>query len=111
MQEITLREVCNMVGVTRRAVQWYERAGLVNSIGKNKYGHLLYDGEMVKKIKTIKLYQNFGFNVKDIKVLFEVSDEKYVEMMNGRVEMMKEELTVIETNIRKAEQMIMEKQK
>ena len=38
MQEMTLREICNIVGVSRRAVQGYEENGLVISSGKNKYG-------------------------------------------------------------------------
>lgn len=67
MQQKTLREVCNMVGVARRAIQGYEKIGLVASVGKNKYGYLLYDEEAIEKIRTIKQYQEFGFKVKEIK--------------------------------------------
>ena len=49
MQQKTLREVCNMVGVTRRAIQGYEKIGFVASAGKNKYGYLLYDEEAIEK--------------------------------------------------------------
>lgn len=35
---MTLREVCNKTGVSRRAIQGYEKVGLVLSSGKNKYG-------------------------------------------------------------------------
>ena len=69
MGTMTLREVCNMVGVTRRAVQCYEHEGLVASTGKNKYGYLLYDEQAVKHIQDIKMYQDFGFALKGIKVL------------------------------------------
>ena len=40
--EKTLRQVCTELKVSRRAVQGYEKAGLVAASGKNKYGHLLY---------------------------------------------------------------------
>ena len=40
-----LNEVCRDTGVSRRAVQGYENAGLVRATAKNKYGHLLY-GEL-----------------------------------------------------------------
>ena len=43
MDELTLREVCNRIGVSRRAVQGYESAGLVNAAHKNERGYLLYD--------------------------------------------------------------------
>lgn len=111
MEEMTLREVCNMVGVSRRAVQGYEDAGLVVSSGKNKYGYLLYDGAVVEKIRCIKQYQEFGFTVKEIKVLMTSSEDVYVEMMTNRVEIMKAQLKSLVTNIEVAEKMIAEKQR
>ena len=53
---MTLREVCNKIGVSRRAIQGYEEVRLVLSSGKNKYGHLLYDDLAVEKIQFIKQY-------------------------------------------------------
>ena len=35
------REICETLGVSRRALQGYEKAGLVTASGRNKYGHLL----------------------------------------------------------------------
>ena len=69
MVMMTLREVCNMVGVTRRAVQCYGHEGLVASTGKNKYKYLLYDKKAARHIQDIKMYQDFGFTLKCIKVL------------------------------------------
>ena len=43
MEEMTLREICLSIGVSRRAVQGYEKAKLVSDTGKTKRGHLLYD--------------------------------------------------------------------
>ena len=45
MAEMTLRELCDSLGVSRRAVQGYEKAGLVSPEGKNERGYLLYSGE------------------------------------------------------------------
>ena len=55
MDELLLREVCELVGVTRRAIQGYEKSGLVAATGKNKMGHLLYDKTAIDTIKEIKL--------------------------------------------------------
>lgn len=111
MQKMTLREVCNMVGVSRRAIQGYEDAGLVVSSGKNKYGYLLYDGAAVEKIHCIKQYQEFGFTVKEIKVLMTASEDAYVEMISNKVEIMKAQLKSLVANIEVAEKMIAEKQR
>lgn len=108
---MTLKEVCNLVGVTRRAVQGYEDARLVVSSGKNKYGHLLYDGETVEKIRYIKQYQEFGFTVNEIKALLTASEDMYVEMLSDRVEIMKAQLKSLVANIEVAEKMIAEKQR
>lgn len=40
---MTLREVCDTYGVSRRAVQGYEKAGLISASQKNERGYLLYD--------------------------------------------------------------------
>lgn len=110
MQEITLREVCNMVGVSRRAVQGYEAAGLVVSSGKNKYGYLIYNAEAVEEIRCIKQYQDFGFSIKEIKKLLTSKDDVYVEMMSNRVEIMKKQLNSLLSNIEVAEKMIIGRQ-
>lgn len=111
MEVMTLREVCNMVGVTRRAVQCYEQEGLVSSTGKNKYGYLLYDDVAVKRIQEIKMYQDFGFALKDIKLLLEYPEKEYVEMMEIRLTEMKKQLSKLEVNVVKVEELIAEKQK
>ena len=54
MREKTLKEVCEEIGVTRRAVQGYEQAGMIQASGKNKYGYLLYDEATVEVIRKIK---------------------------------------------------------
>lgn len=109
MQEMTLKEVCKKLGVTRRAVQGYEKAGLVSFSGKNKYGYLLYDEFAIEKIRIIKKYQDFGFVIREIKELLVASDEIYVDMMKERVATMKKELERLENNIQMAEIYIQER--
>ena len=69
MKYMTLREVCNDFGVSRRAVQGYEKANLVSASGKNERGYLLYDEDSQERIKRIKLFQQMGFTIKEIKEL------------------------------------------
>ena len=52
----TLREVCEQLGITRRVVQGYEKAGLVSASGRNKYGYLLYNAKVQKRISQIRLF-------------------------------------------------------
>lgn len=67
--EKTLREVCAELQISRRAVQGYEKMGLVTPSGKNKYGYLLYGEEEVRMIRRIHFYQRIGFSLREIKAL------------------------------------------
>lgn len=106
MKRMTLKEVCNYVGVTRRAVQGYEKARLVTSIGKNKYGYLLYDDTGIEKIKMVKQYQGFGFSVKEIKKLLAVTESEYVDLLERQLLKMRVDLQKMQANIEVLEQMI-----
>ena len=104
----TLHEVCDAFGVTRRAVQGYEKAGLVSAEGKNERGYLLYDEEAQKKIERIRLFQQFGFTIKEIKKLMEVSPAELKKALERQVEKMKGERMKMDELIRKAEAFIQE---
>ena len=79
----TLSQVCNLLEISRRAVQGYEKAGLVKATGKNKYGYLLYDEAAQQRIKRIKLMQQLGFKVKEIKdVIDSPAINLQIEKMN-----------------------------
>ena len=107
--EKLLREVCEMLNVSRRAVQGYEKTGLVKPTGKNKYGYLLYDEAAIDRIRSIKQYQDFGFSIKKIKLLMEVSDKMYMEMMCQRLEIMRGRREELDTQIKEAEELIKRK--
>lgn len=63
---MTLREICETLEVSRRAIQGYENAGLVKATGRNKYGHLLYDDKAKERIAKIRFYQQLGLSIADI---------------------------------------------
>ena len=66
-----LREICETLDISRRALQGYEKAGLVAPSGKNKYGHLLYRETERERIRLIRFYQLLGFRLKEIRVILE----------------------------------------
>ena len=86
MKDKTLREICEAFGVTRRAVQGYEKAGLLVASGKNKRGYLLYDEECQQRIQRIKLYQQMGFKVREIKKLLDASKSDLKEALENQVQ-------------------------
>lgn len=59
----TLKEVEEIVGLKRRAIQEYESAGLATKpIHKNKYGYLLYSEQEIERLWQLRFYKELGYN-------------------------------------------------
>lgn len=66
-KEMTIRQISETLGVSRRTIQIYESNQLITSCGKTKYGHLLYDASTVRRITVIRFFQNLGMSLKEIR--------------------------------------------
>lgn len=88
----TLKEVCTEFDVSRRAVQGYEKAGLVKATRKNKYGHLLYNQNAQERIERIKLFQDLGFSIKEICILIDAPKDVLLPKLEERVQIITAEL-------------------
>ena len=75
----TLSEIRKELGISRKAIQGYEKHGLVSPCGKDKYGHLIYDEKALEMIIKIRFYQKLGFSVQEVKELF-YRDEGQLKM-------------------------------
>ena len=104
----SLREVCDSLGVSRRAIQNYEKAGLVAPAERNKYGYLLYGEKEQQRISQIKMYQKFGFTVKEIRELMDASEKEKREALVKKVDELRVKKHEIEDIIETAEKMVVE---
>ncbi|MCI6008444.1 MAG: MerR family transcriptional regulator [Ruminococcus sp.] len=62
MELISLKSVCELLKVSRRSIQCYEKAGLLMPTDKNKYGHLLYDESAFHRAKMIRFFKSLVLN-------------------------------------------------
>ncbi len=106
MNTMTLREVCNTFDVSRRAVQGYEKAGLITPSGKNERGYLLYDGKAQKRIQQIRLFQQIGFSLKEIGEIIDVDDSVRNMALERQLDKLREEERNIEVLIQKIYRLI-----
>lgn len=106
MKNMTLREVCDTFNVSRRAVQGYEKAGLVAATGKNERGYLLYDEEMQARIKKIKLYQQMGFSLKEVREIIDAPDSILKTALEKQVKKLEKERDKSEMLIEQARRLI-----
>lgn len=106
MKYMTLREVCSVADVSRRAVQGYEKAGLVSASKKNERGYLLYDVYSLERIKKIKFFQQLGLTVKEIKSVINSPNDILKSVLEDRVEKLKAKKSQTEHLIKKAYELI-----
>lgn len=108
MKDMTLREVCESTGASRRAIQGYESAGLVTPTGKNDRGHLIYSELMQDRIRKIKLYQDLGFSIKEIVEIIEAPPHILKPALESRLEGLQSEATNMQTKIKIIKELISE---
>lgn len=106
MNDMTLREVCENTGVSRRAVQGYEKAGLVAATGKNNRGHLLYDENSQERIRRIKLFQELGFSIREITEIIDAPNKILKSALEERLEGLQSESRNMTSKINKARELI-----
>lgn len=104
----TLQEIHNTLGITRCAIQGYEKMGLVRASDKNKYGYLLYGENELRRIEKIKMYQEFGLKLKEIKELIDAPNHIVKAALERQVEKLKKEQEKLNTLISQAEAVIKE---
>lgn len=73
---LTVKEIGKKYGISRMMLQLYERIGLIQHIGRNKYGHLYYNLDMEKRILYIRHLQLCGFTLPEIKEMFELTKDE-----------------------------------
>ncbi len=69
-----LNEIINEVGMTKRAVKYYEEKGLL-SVDKDRNGYRNYSVQDVETLKKISVYRKLGISIKDIQSLLENGDK------------------------------------
>ncbi|MBQ3375738.1 MAG: MerR family transcriptional regulator [Erysipelotrichaceae bacterium] len=95
----TLKEVCNELKVSRRAIQGYESKQLIKPVAKNKYGHLLYNEEIIKRIAFIRFSQEIGFSINDISSLIDSPIEDIKNSISNQAEVLLREKETIERRL------------
>ncbi len=88
----TLREICTKYQVSRRAIQGYEKMGLVFPTSRTERGYLLYDLDMQQRIGRVKLFQEMGFTLIEIKTIIDAPVSELQIALKERIEGIKEEI-------------------
>ena len=69
-----LNEIIKEVGMTKRAVKYYEEKGLL-IVNKDNNGYRNYSKQDVDTLKKISVYRKLGISIKDIQKLLKTDDK------------------------------------
>ena len=71
---MTVHEVSKLTGVSIRALQYYDKIGLMKPTGYTQSGYRLYDDTALEKLQQILLFRELEFPLKEIKEIISSSD-------------------------------------
>lgn len=95
-----LREVIPIVGMTRRVIQGYEKAGVAAPSARDKYGRLLYDDSAVERLLQIRLYKDIGLDKNEMLDIFDApSSDRSKEIIEKHINNLTKEKEKIENMI------------
>ena len=83
---MTVHEVCQKTGVTRRTLQHYDALGLLPPTGRTEGGIRQYDEQAVKTLLEILTYKEFGFPLEEIKELLQDPSFDRKAALEGRIQ-------------------------
>ena len=92
---MTVHEVSKLTGVSIRALQYYDKIGLMKPTGYTQSGYRLYDDTALEKLQQILLFRELEFPLKEIKEIISSADfdrEKALEEQITLLTMKKEHL-------------------
>lgn len=92
---MTVHEVSSLTGVSIRALQYYDRIGLLHPAAYSKAGYRLYDDAALEKLQLILLFRALEFPLKDIMEILNSPGFDYDKVLEQQItllEMKKEHM-------------------
>ncbi len=71
---MTVNEVSKLSGVSIRALQYYDKIGLLHPTGYTESGYRLYDSAALEKLREIMLFRELEFSLQEIKAILQSPD-------------------------------------
>ena len=71
---MTVHEVSRLTGVSIRALQYYDRIGLLRPAARTEAGYRLYDDAALERLQQILLFRELEFPLKEISGILDSPD-------------------------------------
>lgn len=75
MNRLTIGKLSKMAGVTNDTIRFYERCGLLETVGRSESNYRLYRTEDIIRLRFIRRSKELGFSLNEIKDLLAISQD------------------------------------
>lgn len=100
MEDLTIGQLAQQTGVSRKAIRLYEEKGLIlPSIKRSEGNYRVYNQEHVFCINGIKQLRSLGVSLEEMKDLIVIFEKNTVEVEPHLQHLLKEKLTKIDEQI------------
>ncbi|HEV2670067.1 MAG TPA: MerR family transcriptional regulator [Gemmatimonadales bacterium] len=104
MERLRIGDAATRSGVTRDAIRFYERSGLLEKPGRTISRHRTYDERALERIRLVRQLQNCGLTISDIKeiVFLESADrpvasKRLNEILRARLNFLEDRIASMES--------------
>ena len=104
----SVKDVCDKYGITRKALFYYDRSGLLKpTLRQGKQQFKYYNDEALTRLESILQYRNAGLSIEDIRLVIDEKDKKEVLLVLKKVkDRLVEDLSEKEEEIRNLDELI-----
>ena len=103
--DLRIGELAERCRVSRDALRFYERVGLLDPPRRTASGHRIYDEEAVRRVEIIRRNQQIGLTLDDIRELLRIKDlpareacERAARRLRTRIEAIDQQLSRLHTH-------------
>ncbi len=89
---MTVSQLAKRSGLSRTAILYYERAGLLNPRLRTSSNYRGYSEEEVKRLQQICLYRSVGVSVRDIRLMLSAPQTKIAALLKCRLQELEREI-------------------
>lgn len=86
--KMKIKEVAELVGISVRTLQYYDKIGLLKPDEKNEAGYRLYTNENLETLQQILFFRELGFPLKKIKEIIQSPSFDREEALNMQRDML-----------------------
>lgn len=103
MKPMTVKQVSELTGVSKRTLQYYDDIGLLSPSERTEAGYRLYEEEQLATLQEILLFRELEFPLGDIKAILESPSHDKEKALRQQIELLTLKKERLERLIRLAE--------